>query len=50
MPRKIFLTKKEYLPNAINLFPIKEKYFPSPVIFLKRSLGPTRNYGWSELP
>ena len=50
MPRKIFLAKKEYSPNVINLFPIRGKYFPAPVIFLKRSLGPTTNYGWSELP
>jgi len=26
MPRSLFLVKEEYLPNAINLLPIKEKY------------------------
>ena len=35
----IFPIKEEYTLNAINSFPIKEKYFPDPVIFLERSLG-----------
>ena len=35
----VIIHKEEYFPNAINLFPIKEKYFPDPVIFFTRSIG-----------
>jgi len=38
MPRNPFLVKEEYSPNAINIFLIKEKDLPDPVIFLTRSL------------
>jgi len=35
MPRGLFLVKEEYSRIIINLFPIKEKKFPDPAIFLR---------------